>query len=264
MTQQPPPLRRRRTRRSCPPEIARHARKCTICRHPQRDEIEMAFLNRELITSTLSPLAIKQSLLCISTRDTRRVETRVSHRKQTVATHSTRHTFRHNFAWVSRRILPQLVARPVCARFAFPSRSGATLGRNSQSTLPRRNSLKIKPHENQRAERPGASSYSEFSATPSAGARADWLLEAAQSRVLASRFSALLLWQIWAQGHRGARPGGSAVMHTAAQRSECHAGFFPREMPIWAVVCADFARGRAKRGTARGGSPRGDLGISTR
>ncbi len=41
--------------------------------------------------------------------------------------------------------------------FAFHLLWAASQGRNSQSTLYTRNSLKIKPDENQRAERPGAS-----------------------------------------------------------------------------------------------------------
>ncbi len=51
--------------------------------------------------------------------------------------------------------------------FSFYSLLTATQGRNTQSTLHTRNSLKIKPHEKQRAERPGASSYAEFSTLPS-------------------------------------------------------------------------------------------------
>ncbi len=43
----------------------------------------------------------------------------------------------------------------------FCSETGAQ-GRNSHSTLHARNSLKIKLHQNQRAERPGASSHAEF------------------------------------------------------------------------------------------------------
>ena len=52
MPQQAPPSRRRATR----PDrralaLSYHARKCSICRHPRRSEIEQAFLNWDCISS---------------------------------------------------------------------------------------------------------------------------------------------------------------------------------------------------------------------
>jgi hypothetical protein len=67
------------------------------------------------------------------------------------------------------------------------------------------------------------------------------LLEAARNRVLASRFSRPAAPADWGAGSSGARPGGGAVMQTAAHRSEYHADFFPYEMPVRAVVCAGAA-----------------------
>jgi hypothetical protein len=54
--QAPPPPRRRpsliKQRRA--PEFARHVRKCTICRHPQRSEIETAFLSWDYVSSIVA------------------------------------------------------------------------------------------------------------------------------------------------------------------------------------------------------------------
>ncbi len=55
-------------------------------------------------------------------------------------------------------------ARTILSLFRFSFANRAFQGRNSQSTLHARNSLKRKPHANQRAEHRGASSRAQFSA----------------------------------------------------------------------------------------------------
>lgn len=51
MPQQAPPSRLRPTASERARQISYHARKCSICRHPQRSEIEQAFLDWQCISS---------------------------------------------------------------------------------------------------------------------------------------------------------------------------------------------------------------------
>ncbi len=120
---------------------------------------------------------------CTATRDTNRVESRLSHRKQTVECCATRDTprrrnlHRSNFKlsrFVGRGTAPCARCRAVaskhyrtCAASAFhhsllTTHHSLDKGRNTQSTLHQRNLLKTQPHANQRAEHPGASSHPRF------------------------------------------------------------------------------------------------------
>lgn len=51
MPQQAPPSRRRSVSSRSASELSYHARKCTICRHPQRAEIEQALLDWDCLSS---------------------------------------------------------------------------------------------------------------------------------------------------------------------------------------------------------------------
>ncbi|GEM_PF-3811532 len=50
----PPPRRRPPLARRSAPALAHHARKCGICHHPQRSDIELAFLNWDYVSSIVS------------------------------------------------------------------------------------------------------------------------------------------------------------------------------------------------------------------